>query len=233
MRMFEDNGEKYRHEYKYVISLEQAYSLAQRMSAVLPFDKHAGENGVYLISSVYFDSPDNDALDDSENGRERRKKFRIRAYNHDDSYISMEIKEKNRYLCRKRSMRINRDIYDQILYGDIGILNRLGNEVADEFYYMMRVEGYRPKTVVEYDRRAFVSDIANVRITIDRNIKGSGSGFDMFCDSKSLVSVFSPLSPVLEVKYNGFLPQNIAALLPEEVSPRQSVSKYVYARTYK
>ncbi len=233
MSLFEDNGENYRHEYKYIISLEQAYSLAERLSHIMKFDRNASPNGTYLISSVYLDSPDNSALADSENGRQKRKKFRIRSYNHDDSYINLEIKEKNRFLCTKRSVRINRDVYDKILYGDISVLKKLENEVADEFYYMMRYEGYRPKTVVEYDRRAFTYGVSNVRITIDRNIKGSGNGFDMFTDTASLVSVVSPLTPVLEVKYDRFLPRHIAALLPEEVIPRQSVSKYVHARTYK
>ncbi len=231
--MFEKVNPEHRHEYKYVISLEQAYETAQRLSSVLRFDSHAPANGMYRIASVYFDSPEDTALSDSENGRQMRKKFRIRSYNRDDSYISMEIKEKNRYLCHKRSCKIDRRIYDEILYGDITVLKRLQNDVADEFYCMMRCEGYKPKTVVEYDRRAFVSDISNTRITIDRNIKGSGSGFDMFTDTDSLVSVFSPAFVVLEVKYDRFLADHISALLPTEVNPRQSVSKYVFARTYK
>ncbi len=233
MGMFEDMGENYRHEYKYIIGLEQAYPLAQRLGRIMSFDKHAPANGMYTISSVYLDSPENSALVDSETGREKRKKFRIRSYNHDDSFINLEIKEKNRYLCTKRSLKINREIYDEILYGDAKVLKRLESDVADEFYYMMMHQGYRPKTVVEYDRRAYVYDVSNVRITIDRNIKGSGRGFDMFTDTESLVSVVSPLTPVLEVKYDRFLPRHIAALLPSQVMPRQSVSKYVYARTYK
>ncbi len=233
MGLFEDNGENYRHEYKYLLGFEQAYPLAQRLSRVMKFDKHAPANGMYVISSVYFDSHENSDLLASENGNERRKKFRIRAYNHDDSFINLEIKEKNRYLCTKRSIKINRDIYDEILYGDPGVLKRLENEVADEFYYMIKHRGYRPKTVVQYDRRAFIYDVSNVRITIDRNIKGSGHGFDMFSELHAPISVVSPLTPVLEVKYDRFLPRHIAAMLPSQVMPRQSVSKYVYARTYK
>lgn len=232
VKMFEHDGSDYRHEYKYVIGLDKAVELSQKLHGLMHFDKHSDAGGRYLISSVYFDSADDSDLFSSQSGAEKRRKYRIRAYNHDDSFISMEIKEKNRYLCQKRSLTINRKIYDEILYGDCSVLKSLNNEVADEFYYKIKVEGYAPKTVVEYVRRAFIYDVSNVRITLDGEIKGSSCGADMFKDTHSLVPTFSPLANVLEVKFDKFLPYHLKAALPQELMPRQSVSKYVYGRMY-
>ncbi len=232
MKMFERDGSEYRHEYKYVIGLDKASELSQRLHGLMRFDKHSDANGKYLISSVYFDSPNDSDLFLSQSGAEKRKKYRIRAYNHDDSFISMEIKEKDRYLCRKRSLTINRKIYDEIIYGDYTVLKNLNNEVADEFYYKMKIGNYRPKTTVEYVRRVFVYDVSNVRITLDEQIKGSSGSADMFKDSHSLVPTFSPLANVLEVKFDEFLPYHLKAALPSDLIPRQSVSKYVYGRMF-
>ncbi len=232
MKMFELDTDGYRHEYKYIIGLPESLELANRLHGMMRFDTHSDENGKYLISSVYFDSAGSSELYASQNGEEKRKKYRIRAYGHDDSFISLEIKEKNRYLCKKRSLRIDRRVYDEIMYGDASILKELNNEVADEFYYKLALEGYRPKTVVEYVRRAFICDTQNVRITLDSDIKGSTLGADMFKDTHSLTQTFSPTAQVLEVKYDKFLPYHIMAVLPNKLYPRQSVSKYVYGRTF-
>lgn len=231
-RIMQDSGTDYRHEQKYYITLTQATELTDRLSKLLPFDRYSMAGGKYLISSVYFDTLDDKALEGTETGLLKRKKYRIRAYNHDDSFISLERKSKRGSLGKKESVRINRQIYDDIMYKRGESLLTLDSDLAKEFYHMINVEGYRPKTVVEYTRRAFVSDISNVRITLDMNIKGSGAGVDMFLDHGSLVYTVPPCWVVLEVKYDHFLPDHIRALLPDCSVMQSSCSKYVYGRTF-
>ena len=231
-RIMEDRSTDYRHEQKYFITLTQATELTSRLSRVLPFDRYSLDGGRYLISSVYFDTLDDRSLEGTEAGLLKRKKYRIRAYNHDDSFISLEKKTKRGPLGKKESVRIDRRIYDDIMYKRGESLLGLDSPLAHEFYHVMNVEGYRPRTVVEYVRRAFVSDISNVRITLDMNIKGSGSGLDMFLDSGSLVYTVPPCWVVMEVKYDHFLPDHIKALLPDVSVMQSSCSKYVYGRTF-
>lgn len=228
----EDTSADYRHENKYFITHTQATELTDRLCRVLPFDRYSLDGGKYLISSVYFDTLENRSLQGTEAGLLKRKKYRIRAYNHDDSFISLERKSKRGPLGKKESVRIDRRIYDDIMYKRGDALLELDNDLAREFHHMMNVEGYRPATVVEYTRRAFVSDISNVRITLDSNIKGSGTGFDMFLDSGSLVYTVPPCWVVLEVKYDHFLPDHIRNLLPDASVMQSSCSKYVYGRTF-
>ena len=231
-RLMQDSSTDYRHEQKYFITQTQATELTDRLSKVLPFDKYSLAGGKYLISSVYFDTLDDRSLAGTEAGLLKRKKYRIRAYNHSDSFICLERKSKRGPLGKKESVRIDRQIYDDIMYRRGDSLLKLDSPLAHEFYHMINVEGYRPKTVVEYTRRAFVSDISNVRITLDMNIKGSGSGTDMFLDSGSLVYTVPPCWVVLEVKYDHFLPDFIRNLLPDASVMQSSCSKYVFGRTF-
>lgn len=224
----------FRHEHKYYIALEQALQISSRLNGIMKRDPHSDETGKYIISSVYFDNYENRALKASEFGVARRHKFRIRAYNGSDSYIKLEKKEKVRDLCKKTSVRINRQIYDDIMYGDGRLLLTLDHPVADEFYTALRSELYKPKTIVEYTRRVFVHPISDTRITIDTGIKGSTSGCDIFCDRCSLAYTVSPARAVLEVKYNDFLPEFIASVLPHfGATVQTSICKYVFGRTFK
>lgn len=232
-KLMEDTFDGYRHELKYYIGCDEALDLINRLQPVMKFDKYSGPGGQYLISSVYFDTPDNRSLKASENGYLKRKKYRIRAYNHNDSFIMLEKKVKRGNLGYKESVRLTREIYDDILYGDGKMLLGLENELATEFYTALHIEKYRPMTVVEYKRRAFVHPVSNVRITLDTDIRGSASGIDMFYDFNSFVSTVPPCYTVLEVKYDHFLPDYIRSLLPRQASLQSSISKYVHGRTYK
>lgn len=228
----QDSSQDYRHELKYFITPVQATELTARLCQVMKFDRYSVERGNYLISSVYFDTPENRSLAGTEAGLLKRKKYRIRAYNHSDSFISLERKTKRGTLGKKESVRITRRIYDDIMYRRGESLLTLDSDLAHEFYHMLNVEGYRPKTVVEYNRRAFVADASNVRITLDSNIKGSGAGVDMFVDSGSLVYTVPPCWVVLEVKYDHFLPDYIRNLLPDDSVMQSACSKYVFGRTF-
>ena len=230
--LMEDLSPDFRHEQKYFISHAEAAALTDRLSQVLPFDRYSLEGGKYLISSVYFDTRYDRSLDAVNDGLLMRKKYRIRSYNHSDDFISLERKSKRGPLCRKESIRIDRETYDDIMYNGGKKLKELEKPLADEFYDMIRFEGYIPKTIVEYTRRAFVSDISNVRITLDSFVKGSSTGVDMFYDCPTLVYTLPPCYVVLEVKYDHFLPDFIRNLLPAEASMQTSVSKYVCGRTF-
>lgn len=232
-RLMEDSGTHYRHELKYYIGPDEALELINRLLPVMKFDKNSGPGGQYTISSVYFDTPDNRSLKASVNGYLKRKKYRIRAYNHSDDYIVLEKKVKRGQLGFKEQVRLDREIYDNVLYEDGKKLLTLDSELATEFYTAMHIDKYRPVTVVEYKRRAFIYPVSNVRITLDTDIRGSSSGYDIFYDHTTFVSTVPPCYVVLEVKYDHFLPDHIRSLLPRRASLQSSISKYVHGRTFK
>ena len=85
---------KYRHELKYSISLADRLALAQRLRPLMQRDPHTDETGRYTIRSVYFDNYKDKALREKRNGVQTREKFRIRYYNEDLSFITLEKKIK-------------------------------------------------------------------------------------------------------------------------------------------
>ena len=85
----------FRHELKYLIGYPQYLELKSRLQAVMEPDGHAGEDGRYLIRSIYFDNYQDKALREKLDGISIREKFRIRYYNDDLSYITLEKKVKD------------------------------------------------------------------------------------------------------------------------------------------
>ena len=84
---------KFRHELKYLINAGDAELIRQRLCVVLKSDAHT-KDGKYHIRSLYFDDYWNSAYLDKIGGFSERKKYRIRLYNLDDSFIRLECKIK-------------------------------------------------------------------------------------------------------------------------------------------
>lgn len=71
-----------RHELKHRLTQAEADALARRLRRVLPPDAHGGEGG-YRVTSLYFDTPYDEALLEKIDGVSRRDKFRLRYYGTD------------------------------------------------------------------------------------------------------------------------------------------------------
>ena len=79
---------KYRHEYKFALSVSDYFIVRSRLLAALRHDPHAGTTGEYGIRSVYFDNLEDKALREKLDGVNNREKFRIRYYNGELSYLT-------------------------------------------------------------------------------------------------------------------------------------------------
>jgi hypothetical protein len=95
----------------------------------------------------------------------------------------------------------------------------------------MNMRFYRPKAIVEYNRKAFIAKENNIRVTFDHNIRATESCFDIFSENLNMYPVFSQDGVVLEVKYNGFLLSYIKDMLDRIEKSELSVSKYALSRT--
>lgn len=92
-------GTKFRHEWKHEITYSDRICIRQRLRAIAGPDPHA-INGIYEIRSLYFDNLYDKALREKVDGVNRREKFRIRYYNGNTDYITLEKKSKLNGLCR-------------------------------------------------------------------------------------------------------------------------------------
>ena len=94
------------------------------------------------------------------------------------------------------------------------------------------MNGMHPKSIVEYERTAFVEPRGNVRITFDRNISGCEKISGFFDRTLPAVPVLPKGQHVLEVKYDELLPEYIAGVLELGRLQQTAFSKYYYSRNY-
>ena len=221
---------KLRHELKHSINRGEDQLLASRLRKLFPHDKNADSHGSYRVSSLYFDTPTDKALRQKIDGVNNREKFRIRHYNGDLSYIRLEKKYKINGLCGKRSARITADQVAKLLDGDIAFLLESGNPLMQELYSKMKGQLLAPRTIVTYDREAFLYEPGNVRITLDRNLR-TGLASREFLDPDVFHAPVSDGVTVLEVKYDEFLPE-IVKMAVQINRQASAYSKYAVCRKY-
>ena len=103
-------------------------------------------------------------------------------------------------------------------------------ELAKRLYVKMTEQVYSPKTIVEYERTAYTYPVSDVRVTFDRNIRGSVNPYGIFEKEPFYIPLINPDMGVLEVKYNDFFPSALKPLLESLDGVAESYSKYSMAR---
>ena len=224
---------KYRHELKFKISNSAAEVLKQKLSLILDKDSNAYyEDGSYLIKSLYFDDLDSSSYYEKMDGVLYRKKYRIRIYNNDDSFIRLEKKMKHNNFTAKEQMLISKDIYSKILNGKTDEIDDADGLLL-EFLNDIRTKHIIPSIIVSYHRTAFTYPVSEVRITFDSNISSGLYNYDLFASEMSEYNVDEQGKQVLEVKFNEVLPLHIANILNDIPSCREAVSKFAICRSIK
>lgn len=222
---------KLRHEQKHLINPQDDQILTRRLRKLFKHDLHADSHGSYRVSSYYFDTPYDQALRQKIDGVNRREKFRLRYYGNDTSFIRLEKKFKINDLCGKHSVRVTEEQVQSILAGNIAFLAASEEPLLLELYSKIRGRLLAPKSIVTYDREAFIFEPGNVRITIDRHLRSGLGGTDFLNPQLQHLPVSENLA-VLEVKYDAFLPELVA--LAVQIPNRQATaySKYAVCRKY-
>lgn len=224
---------RYRHELKFKISNSAAEVLKQKLSLILDKDKYAYySDGSYLIKSLYFDDRESSSYYEKMDGVLYRKKYRIRTYNDDDTFIRLEKKMKHNNWTAKEQILISKDIYSKILDGRIDEIENPEGLLL-EFLNDYRTKGLIPSIIVEYHRIAFTYPVSEVRITFDSNIESSLYNYDLFDTSYPRFDVSERGKQVLEVKFNEVLPLHIANILNDVPSCREAISKFALCRSIK
>lgn len=220
----------FRHELKYRIDRLQYDVLRKNLATVLEPDPHMETNGRYHIRSLYFDDFRNSAFWDKLAGVYKRKKYRIRIYNHSDTVIKFERKTKIQNFILKETVRITRAEADRIIAGDVDFLADSKDRLLRDFYQEHRCNLMRPVSVVEYDRVAYFHPVGNVRITFDTGLRmGLGSISFFNCDICTM-SIIRESDVILEIKYDEVLPQFICGLFPETIRSKTAVGKFIICR---
>lgn len=221
-----------RHELKFLITPAELGVLRSIVSPLMQHDPNGGPTNEYLIRSLYFDTINDDALNEKIAGVGNRKKYRIRIYNFSDRVIKLECKSKYGDLISKQSVSIPRDLADQLIAGDPEGLQRMRHPLFHDVFREMRTRLLKPAVIVDYIREAYIMEAEEVRITFDKQIRTGLYSTDLFNPALPTYPVFDEPLEVLEVKYDEFLPSYLQSVLSCVTAVRSAVSKYTWCRRY-
>lgn len=217
-----------RIEQKYLLHPAQVQQLRTKLAKALVADAFCGKEG-YRVKSLYFDTPQNRDLNETLDGVYARQKIRLRIYDEADEQVKLECKAKRGQYQQKTTLTLNRAQAGQFIQGQYGFLLGINTAPAAHIYGIVAA-GYRPVSVVEYTRHAYVWPQHNTRISLDSRVQGSATSLDLFKRNLPLLPILPPGATVLEVKYNRVLEAFLRDLLTGYCKVRLSVSKYANGR---
>jgi len=196
-------------------------------------DFHTGPDGRYTIRSIYFDNVNDKALREKIDGEQKREKFRIRYYNDDFSFFTLEKKQKIGSLCLKCDATITEAECQRILSGNLDWMVEHPTGLVRELYCKMKYQCIRPRILVSYTREPYIYEAGNVRITFDSQIR-STLWHRKFLepDIRDISILDEPSKIIMEVKFDAFLPEVIQMLIQSEGIRQGAFSKYGACRRF-
>ncbi len=218
-----------REEKKFLINLDEFRNKSHYLDRLMLQDKHNGTDG-YIIRSLYFDTVYDGDYFEKLDGVETRRKIRLRIYDPKLDYAMLEMKQKQGMSQKKRSLRMTKADAQALIQGHYEVLLKYEEDFAKECYGLMHYQCYRPKTIVQYNRKAYIAKENKIRITFDNNIVATESNMDLFSENLVMYPVLDKFNVVLEVKFNGFLLDYIRQFINSINKSELSVSKYALAR---
>lgn len=219
-----------RREEKYPLKLQESIQYENLLSQILLTDSFSS-NGSYCVRSLYFDTIDDRDFFDKYTEQNLRRKIRLRIYSPQDTVAKIELKQKENIYQKKRSLLISREDALSLIDGNCSVLLQYPDAFAAELFSIMTQECYRPKSIVEYQRRAFMARENNTRLTFDREICATESCMDLFSENLPLYPVLGSDKAIFEVKYDKFLLGYISDIISAIDRRSISSSKYCMSRS--
>lgn len=225
-------GTAYRHEDKYRIDSCQAAILEVRTAALLQRDPHAAGTGSYVVKSLYFDDYQDTCFWENEDGYNVRSKFRIRYYDNQTDYIRLEKKCKRNGMVCKESCVITEEMCRCFMAGQIPQMCEEMPQIMKALFTEMRLRKLIPKVIVVYERKPYICNVGNVRITIDSNVASSNDMKHFLDTDMVLRPVMQKGESLLEVKWDEVMPEYIYHHLALDELQWTSFSKYYCCRKF-
>lgn len=222
----------YRHELKYLVSAAQIALLEGQIRHLMQLDTHTDSSGMYTIRSLYFDDYDNRCYYENENGTDPREKFRIRIYDHKPEPISLECKRKERGKTLKSACRLTREQAECLIRGENLPITEDSPALLRYFLVNMQLRRLRPAVIVEYERRPYVYRNGNVRITFDKNVTSIPVTEDFFSPKVRCRPIMATGQHLMEVKFDGYLPDFLYRSLNLDMREQTAYSKYYLCRKF-
>lgn len=219
-----------RYEKKFMISKELCEEIQRRFETHMEMDEFNRLNGIYTVSNIYYDTPDNELIHRSLAKPVYKEKLRLRAYGVPESSAKgyLEIKKKYKGLVNKR--RTSMTIEDATHFVETGEKPELktyhNKQVINEIDFFIKRYDLRPAIYIAYDRTAYFSkESRDLRITFDHNIRTRR--YDLSLEAGDYGDLLiDPDQRLMEIKAENTFPLWLSQMLSElEIYP-VSFSKY-------
>jgi len=210
------------YEIKFLIDQEQSDRIMDWARRHLNPDPHAGgeQGDVYLVNSLYLDTPGLDVFHRSD--RFRQRKYRLRRYG-SESRVWMEVKRKRKGAVRKRRVSVD----------DHHVMSRLMEPLDESWegaWFRRRIDTlqFQPVCQVTYRRFARVgkSSVGPIRLTMDDELTGCPANqWHVPCGPLTGIPLLTN-KRVLELKFQAVVPNLFRQLIQDEKLRMTSFSKY-------
>jgi hypothetical protein len=220
-----------RLEAKYLIPRTVRTKLLSALRPFMFFDAYApGEDGTYLLQSLYFDSPTRRAYREKLDGVSSRVKLRSRVYSPETASggpVFIEIKRRfGDYILKDRTT-IDRSVYAACLEGPLFSPPVMDDPVLREFTRIARGLAMRPAVLVRYHRQALCGQQdKTVRVTFDDRVEALPTD-DLFSSEPSPFKALPTEHCVLEIKLSGKIPRWLYRVVVAHDLDQRAISKYV------
>jgi hypothetical protein len=159
-----------RFERKFFVSPEKTFFARSLLSHICRRD---GKYPQGRISSLYFDTPDLDHFQKSDDGNYEREKIRIRWYDEPSMQkkvvpIYLELKTKRGFASRKhrRQILVPAERLDKIQANNTIISRHIISQTLSEFGYFLQ-ETILPVILITYERFRFIDTMTSTRLSFD------------------------------------------------------------------
>ena len=226
-----------RYETKYLLTEKQAQAFLQATGEMLVPDVY----GSYTICNIYLDTDDFYFIEHSLDKPAYKEKLRLRSYGtvKGVEMVFLEIKKKSRGIVYKRRITLPLCEAEDYLKKGVkppSIEGFAAEQIFAEIDYLMKRYAPTPKVYLAYDRKAyFVEGYPQLRITFDERVRSRWEELTLASDSNAiLLDTGVENYKLMEIKSDGVLPMELAAVLSKLKIYPVSFSKYgnVYLEKY-
>lgn len=234
MSKFSDTIRRFnRFELKYILPISQAIEFQNAIKPYLPYDQY-GDKGNYVISSLYYDSPDHRCYWEKVEGIKSRKKLRIRHYESkheltDDSPVFVEVKQRIDKIIQKRRLKL--PYKDALLLCNERVMpekyDQKDLKTLEEIQAMVYQHNLQPSIITSYLRKAYIGTNYDLglRITFDTNMRYRITDLDLHSKNPGRFMI-PPNMVIMEIKVNESMPHWLTGLIGKHNISLIRISKF-------
>ena len=223
-----------RYEFKFPLDLRKQEEVESEVANFMTFDGHVHPelSNAYYVRSLYYENDAATHFHEKIDGVKMRRKFRIRTYGKQfDSSLPVYLEEKNRNGDRVHKHRIPIDpshlptFCNPDQYPDLHEIFP-GVDLVDRFLFDAFRRSIKPKLLVDYVRRPYVSAYdMNFRVTFDSVLMSAKANALFPPNGEHWVHSFSGYT-ILEVKFHRRIPAWFHRIIQAHNLRRVSFSKF-------